>query len=108
MAAVVRTPPTVRLALRSDRSDGMPSLVSRFGREVRAAPRPQAPTPHAELVEVAIDHRRRIQGQELAEQQPADDGNAERSPQLGAVAEAQRERYRAERSEEHTSELQSP
>src|SRR5690242_21591990 len=64
MAAVVRTPPTVRLALRSDRSDGMPSLVSRFGREVRAAPRPQAPTPHAELVEVAIDHRRRIQRSE--------------------------------------------
>src|SRR5579863_9029322 len=40
--------------------------------------------PRRQAVEPEIDHRRRKQGQKLAEQQAADDGNPERMPKLGA------------------------
>src|SRR5580692_1267749 len=38
--------------------------------------------PVRQPVEPEIDHRRREQGQELADQEAADDGDAERMPQL--------------------------
>ena len=50
----------------------------------------------AEAVEIDVDHRRRIEGQDLADHQAADDRDAERLAQLRAVAEAQRQRQRAQ------------
>src|ERR1051326_6319620 len=59
------------------------------------------PQPLRELVEPQIDDRRRVQRQQLADQQAADDGHAERVAQLGAggAAEGQRQaaRKRGER-----------
>ena len=52
--------------------------------------------PQAEAVEIEIDHRRRVERQHLADHQPADDRDAERPAQLGAFAEADRQRQRAE------------
>ena len=49
-----------------------------------------------EPVERQIDHRRRVERQQLAQQQAADDGNAERKAQLGAGAAFDRQRQRAE------------
>ena len=49
-----------------------------------------------EPVERQIDHRRRVERQQLAQQQAADDGNAERETQLGAGAAFDRQRQRAE------------
>src|SRR5258708_35145889 len=51
--------------------------------------------PEAEAIEVEVDDRRRVEGEELAHEQAADDRNAERAAQLRAVAEADRERDRA-------------
>ena len=50
----------------------------------------------AEPVEEQIDHRRREQGQQLADDQPADDRDAERMAQLRAGAGAEHQRQRAE------------
>src|SRR5678810_1298122 len=54
----------------------------------------------SQLVEDDVDDRRRQQRHHLARDQPADDGDAERPAQLGAVAEADRQRQRAERGGE--------
>ena len=72
----------------------------------RWRPRPAAPAgpavrhrlldPAVEPVEREIDHRRRVERQQLAQQQAADDGNAERKAQLGAGAAFDRQRQRAE------------
>jgi hypothetical protein len=58
----------------------------RVGNAAAAAPRPLQSQAHA--VEVKIDHGRRIERQQLADQQPADDGDSERLAQLAAVAHA--------------------
>jgi len=42
--------------------------------------------PQAEAIEVQVHHRRGVEGEQLAHQQPADDRNAERYAQLGASA----------------------
>src|SRR5262245_24385262 len=43
-----------------------------------------APEPAVQPVEHEIDHRRRVERQELRDQEAADDGDAERPAQLGA------------------------
>ena len=50
----------------------------------------------AEAVEIEVDHRRRIERQDLADEQAADDRDAERLAQLRAVAEADRQRQGAQ------------
>ncbi len=50
----------------------------------------------AEPLEIEIDDRRRIERQRLAERQTADDGQAQRSPQLRADAVTEHQRQRAE------------
>src|SRR6266566_6865418 len=52
--------------------------------------------PQAEAVEIEVDHRRRIEREQLAQDQPADDGDAERAAQFAAIAETDRERQGAE------------
>ena len=42
----------------------------------------------AEPVQVDIDHRRRVQRQQLADDEPADDGDAERPAQLDVAVDA--------------------
>ncbi len=54
------------------------------------------PDPPGEPIEGEIDHRRRVQRQELTEDQPADDGDAERTAQLRSGAGAERQRHAAE------------
>src|SRR5689334_2430403 len=58
-------------------------------RVVRWAP-PVADTgpPALKLVEIEIDHRGRVQSQHLAQQQSADDGNSQGTPQLRSGAGA--------------------
>src|ERR1017187_10625135 len=56
--------------------------------------------PPLEAVEVQIYHRRGVQRQQLAHNQPSNNGNAQRTAKLRSRA--------ASRSEDHTSELQSP
>src|SRR6185312_4835627 len=46
--------------------------------------------PRDEAGELEVDHRRRVQGEELAHEQSADDGDAQRPPQLAAGARAER------------------
>ena len=50
----------------------------------------------AQLVEQHVDHRRGQQRQQLAGDQPADDGDAQRPAQLGAFAKADGQRQRAQ------------
>ena len=50
----------------------------------------------AGLVEIDVDHRRGEQGQQLADQKAADDGDAQRMAQLRAHARAQHQRQGAE------------
>src|SRR5438034_4781328 len=59
-------------------------------RRSRGAPRA------AEAVEREVDDGRRVERQQLAHDEAADDGDAERLPQLGAHAAAERERHAAE------------
>jgi hypothetical protein len=47
-----------------------------------------------EPVEIDVNHGRRVQRQQLADDEAADDGDAERPAQLGALAEADRQRHR--------------
>ena len=49
-------------------------------------------------VEEQIDHRRRVERQHLADDQPADDRDAQRPPQLGARAGAERQRQAPSRA----------
>jgi hypothetical protein len=46
------------------------------------------------VVEVEIDDGCRVEGQQLADEQPADDRNPERAAQFGTLSEADRERHR--------------
>ena len=75
------------------------SSLPRNQRPVRevmgAALAPAGAEPQAEAVEVKVDHRRGVEREYLAEDEPAHDGNAERTAQLAAVAEADRERQGA-------------
>ena len=54
-------------------------------------------------VEGQVDHRRRVQRQQLADDQAADDGDTERAPQLrpNAAAERQRQRTQQRRQRGH-------
>src|SRR5258708_26719113 len=70
-------------------------------RSVRALPvlyavlsSPSAPVPDA--IEIEIDDRRGIERQDLAEDQPAEDGNAERLAELAALTHADHQRHGAE------------
>src|SRR5579885_1671784 len=58
-----------------------------------AAPPPEAP---GEAVEGEVDDRRRVEGEDLAHEEPAHDGDAERPAQLGAGARAEGERQPAQ------------
>src|SRR5690348_13372110 len=49
-----------------------------------------------EAVEVEVDHRRSEEGEHLADDQPADHGEAERMAQLRADARAEHQRQHAE------------
>src|SRR5215472_12932731 len=51
-----------------------------------------------EPAEIDVDHRRGVEGQELRQQQSADDGDAERAAQLRSSAGAKGERQTAEQS----------
>src|SRR5690348_15615128 len=61
----------------------------------RARQAPLVGTAAAEAIEQEVDDRRREQREDLTRDQAADDRDAERLPQLGAFAEADRERQRA-------------
>ena len=62
----------------------------------RARPAVAVAVAPTEAVEIDVDHRRRIERQDLADDQAADDRDAERLAQLRAVAEAERQRQRAQ------------
>ena len=45
-----------------------------------------APRPRRESIERQVDHRRRVEREQLAEEKAADDGDAQRTPQLRSDA----------------------
>src|SRR5438093_545584 len=51
---------------------------------------------HAEALHIEIDDRRRVERQQLAQQEATDDGDAERATKLGARARPERQRQRAQ------------
>ena len=55
-----------------------------------------APHPRQQASEAEVDDRRRVQRQELAQQQAADDGHAERPAQFRPGAGTERQRQRAQ------------
>src|SRR3954471_16144226 len=57
---------------------------------------PTAPAPQPQAVEIEVDDRRRVKGEQLADDQPANDRNTERAAQFGAFAEPDRQRQRPE------------
>src|SRR5262245_33164970 len=70
-------------------------LGARHGNDDRgAATASQAAAPEGEAIEVQIDDGRRVEGEELAQEEPADDGDAERAAELGAGAGAEGEGQR--------------
>src|SRR5690348_18418784 len=76
------------------RMKGSDMLMGSVGRRLdRQRPwlRP-TPQPPREAIEVEVDDRRRVERQQLREQQAADDRDAERAAQLGPGAGAQRQR----------------
>src|SRR5690242_20808379 len=93
--------PSVRSVVATGRSmngaDGFMSRAPSFAGRTRGM-RPRAPRLDAprQPIEREVDHRGGEERQQLTQDQPADHGDAQRMPQLGAY-----------RSEEHTSELQS-
>jgi hypothetical protein len=66
------------------------------GSEAPVAKAPASLPPKAEAIEIEVNNRRRVKGQELANDQPADDRNAEWAAQFGALAEPNRQRHRPE------------
>src|SRR5579884_1501455 len=68
------------------------SVPEGFRRLVRA----HATESFAQAIEPQINHRRGVEGQQLADQQSADDGDTERAPQLRSGAAAERQRNGAE------------
>lgn len=52
--------------------------------------------PDAKTVEIEVDHRRCVEGEDLAQDQPTDDGYPEGAAKLAAIAEADGERESAE------------
>ena len=56
----------------------------------------QAQHPEAQPVEIQVDDRGGVEGEQLADDQPADDGDAERAAQLTAGAQPERQRQPAE------------
>ena len=74
----------------------MAGLVPGARRCWRGARRRAPAQPRAQPLHVEIDHRRGVEREQLAEQQAADDGDAERIAQLRAGAAFQRQRQRAE------------
>jgi len=84
-------------------SEPVTLLLGRFRNGARnpweqAAPLPVRPEP--EPVKVEIEHGRRVKGQELADDQPADDRDPKRAPDLTSIAEAERQRDGAENRSE--------
>src|SRR3954467_115814 len=59
---------------------------------VRGHDLPSPRAPQAQPIEIEIDHRRRVERQHLADQQPADDRDTERPTKLVALARAHDER----------------
>ena len=57
---------------------------------------PAAQRPVTQAVEVQIDHRRGVEGQQLAADQATDDGNAQRTAQLSIAADTEQQRQGAE------------
>src|SRR5579883_2453906 len=79
------------------RGSSLPRHQRRFrGEVVSAALAAAGAHPQAETVEVEVDHGRRIEREQLAEDQPAYNRDAEGAAQLATVAEADREWKRAE------------
>src|SRR6516225_3189348 len=66
-------------------------------RRVRSDRRQRPLQPPVHAVKRKIDHRRRVERQQLAEQQAADDRYSQRKAQLGAGATFDRERQRTEK-----------
>jgi len=79
---------------------GVPEIVRHCS---RGGPHRRAAEARADAVHGEIDDRRRVERQELAQQQPADDGDAERKAQLRAGAAFDGERERAEQRGEGPS-----
>src|ERR1019366_9400063 len=52
---------------------------------------PTRPDPFAEAVHIEVDDGRRIERQRLADDQPTDDGDAERTAHFAAIAETEGE-----------------
>ena len=57
---------------------------------------PMSVTPKAEAIEVEVNDGRRVQRQQLAEDQSADDRDAERPTKFGSLAEADHQWHRAD------------
>src|SRR5262245_16650871 len=75
------------------RTDALRLPLSWFGVDgVCGLPRP----PVLQPVEIEIDNRRRIEREDLADDEAADDCDAKRLPHLGPGAAAERERQRPE------------
>src|SRR5262245_2306917 len=73
-----------------------PGNQRRLWQVTAAALAPAVAEPQAEAVEVEVDHRGRVEREQLAENQPAHDRDAKRTAQFTAVAETDGERQGAE------------
>src|SRR5215469_1679110 len=66
------------------------------GSKIWRASSPAALGPQTEAIEIEIDDRRGVEGQRLADEQPADDRNAQRATQLRAFTKGDRQWQRPE------------
>src|SRR2546425_6112975 len=57
-----------------------PATASAEGRLIKGGPSLQACEPEPHAVEIEVHHRRGVEREQLAHEQPADDGDAERPP----------------------------
>src|SRR5439155_2417245 len=55
-----------------------PATASAAGRQFNGAPSPQMCEPEPHAAEIEVHHRRGVECEQLAHQQPAEDGDAER------------------------------
>src|SRR6202011_947767 len=87
-------PPNVAVAT------AQPWSLARFEKALGSKPRvansPAALRRQPEAVEIEVNDGRRVEGQQLADEQPADDRDPERLAQFGTLAKAERQRHRPE------------
>ena len=78
-------------AIKSAKAPSFAGFEKASGSKARMANSPAALRRQPEAVEIEIDHRGRVEGQHLADQQSTDDGNAERTAQFGTLTESDRQ-----------------